>query len=278
MTIAAAATLLLVCGGHPAVYLEGVRQVAEHNASGHVSYLFGHVSQNGWWYYFAAAFAVKWPVAVLGLIAGSVWIAWRRKIIVGVNEAVLLVPLAVFGGMCLVSRIDIGIRHLLPMMPPLYILIAATVVRHAPKWVIAVALLLLAVESLAVYPNYLAFFNLLAGGPGQGPRYLLDSNIDWGQDTKKLKTWLDAHGSNRVCRVYFGQAILAHYGIEEAVLPGFDEPDAIRDLDCYVAASVTPLYGLYVPNDRYRWLRAYQPVAKVGYSIYVYDFRKVKSP
>ena len=134
--------------------------------------------------------------------------------------------------------------------------------------------MLLALESLSINPDYLAFFNWPSGGPSNGPRYLLDSNIDWGQDTRKLKAWLDARNIHQVCRVYFGNAILAHYGIGELPLPGNEDTAERANLDCMAAASVTPLYGLYVPNDRYRWLREKTPVAKIGYSIYMYDLRK----
>ncbi len=272
--LSAAGVVTVLYLGHLNVFVEGLRQLVEHGSKGHVSYLLGQISQTGWWYYFPVAFVLKWPVAVLALGTLALGLAIRRPAPPSLNVLVLLIPALVYCVFCLNSRLDIGIRHLSPILPPLYILMAVPLARHAPKWLIITALSLLAAESLSVYPNYLAFFNVLAGGPSQGPRYLLDSNIDWGQDTKKLKRWLDVRGVTRVCRVYFGQAILAHYGIEESALPGIDEPNAVRDLDCIAAASVTPLYGLYVPNDRYRWLRAHQPIAKIGYSIYVYDLRK----
>lgn len=262
MTGTAFLVLAALYRGHVNLYLAGLARLFAHNTGGHESYLFGHISHQGWWYYFPAAFLVKWPVAVLLLIACTAW-KWRQS-------TTLLIPLAIYAALCLTAHIDIGIRHLLPLIPFLYVLIAI----HLPRRIAVVALILLAAESLSIYPNYLAFFNFASGGPGQGPRYLLDSNIDWGQDTRKLKSWLDQRGVHKVCRVYFGQAILAHYGIEEEALPGIDEPAAIRNLNCIAAASVTPLYGLYVPNDRYRWLRAYTPVAKIGYSIYVYDLRR----
>jgi hypothetical protein len=274
----ALAVLTVLYGGHLEILLEGLRQQFQHNASGHESYLFGRISTTGWWYYFPAALAVKWPVGILAMLAAATGlIAWKRPR-PSLDVLRLLVPAAVFFALCLLARIDIGVRYLMPLFPPLYILIAVAVVRYAPKWFTIAALAVLVVESASIYPHYLAFFNVLSGGPANGPRHLLDSNIDWGQDTKKLKAWLDARGVHRVCRVYFGNAILAHYGIEEAPLPGIDSPQAIRNLDCIVAASVTPLYGLYVQGDPYRWLRAYEPIAKIGYSIYVYDFRKGPKP
>jgi hypothetical protein len=144
--------------------------------------------------------------------------------------------------------------------------------------VVAVALVGLAVESLAIYPHYLAFFNAAVGGPKAGPRYLLDSNIDWGQDVKKLKAYMVAHNIPRVCVVYFGTGDLTYYRVEYEDLPRTAELEQRRNLDCVAAASVTPLYGLYSTPESYRWLREREPMARIGYSIYLYDLRQPRPP
>jgi len=136
---------------------------------------------------------------------------------------------------------------------------------------------LLTAESASSYPNYLAFFNAAAGGPKAGPRYLLDSNIDWGQDVKKLRSWLHARNIESVCMFYFGNTGVEFYGIPMKYLPRTWETEERERLDCVAAVSVTPLYGLYVPRDSYAWLREKEPAARVGWSIYVYDLRKRKS-
>jgi hypothetical protein len=256
----------------------GLQRVFEHNANGHDAYLLGRISDQGWWYYFPVAFLVKAPLVLIGLNLFSVAVLVLKRRRLSFELAMLAIPAAIYWLACMSSRVDLGIRHLLPayvLMIPLASIVAA---RFLPKWTLVLLLCALAVESFSVYPHYLAFFNWASGGPGNGPRYLLDSNIDWGQDTKKLKRWLDARGFHEACRVYFGVAFLGYYGIREIELPSNDQLKARSDLDCVAAASVTPLYGLYVKNDAYRWLRGMTPVAKVGYSIYVYDLRKNKSP
>ncbi|HMD01848.1 MAG TPA: phospholipid carrier-dependent glycosyltransferase [Candidatus Baltobacteraceae bacterium] len=271
VAFAALVALLLACyRGAGSVYLDGLHELAEHNATGHESYLLGTISSSGWRYYFPVAFAVKVPFAVLLLGALAAWALWRKR---GDPRAhaVLIVPLVIFAAIALFTRIDIGIRHLLPLFPFLYAGLAIVLARRVPAALVALGLFALVAESLAVYPNYLAFFNLAAGGPARGPLYLLDSNIDWGQATKKLRAWLDAHGNPRVCGAYFGNALPAYYGIDEAPVPA--SARAAARTGCVVAVSVTPLYGLYAPGDPYRWLRAHEPLARVGYSIYVYDFR-----
>ena len=250
---------------HP--LFEGVGIVMRHNYDGHSTYLLGKIGQTGRWYYFPLAFAVKTPVATLLILAISLF-AWRLP---SFPAVIALVPVVVYAVFSVYANIDIGVRHLLPLYPFLFALLGAGMARWRLRYA-AVAAALLVAESLAVYPNYLAFFNVAAGGPGRGPRYLLDSNIDWGQDLIKLKSWMDAHGVKEVCNCYFGTADLSHYGIGGPEIP--TTRDRRGEADCYAAISVTPLYGLYVQPGEWAWLRDLQPVAKIGYSIYVYDLRK----
>ena len=57
---------------------------------------------------------------------------------------------------------------------------------------------------LRVHPNYLAYFNEAAGGPSRGWRWLVDSNIDWGQDLPLLAKWQREHPDRPVHLKYFG--------------------------------------------------------------------------
>jgi 4-amino-4-deoxy-L-arabinose transferase-like glycosyltransferase len=256
--------------GRPGMYADGLRMVS---SIGHISYLLGQDSRDGWWYYFPVAFAVKTPVALFALIAVAAFAVWRRR---GVPSrlAVLVVPIAFYGVSCLFSRADIGLRYLLPIYPMLYALLAI-VAGGAPRWLVALCVVAFGAESAAVYPNYLAFFNVLVGGPAQGPKYLLDSNIDWGQDLDKTKRWLQARGIDHVCMAYFGNVPAAYFGIAYSDIPTYREPKRIEQLDCMVAASATFLYGRQlIAGDSLRWLRTYPPTERVGYSIYVFDLRK----
>jgi 4-amino-4-deoxy-L-arabinose transferase-like glycosyltransferase len=257
-------------------WLLGLHHVFKHNREGHASYLLGQISEGGWPHYFLVAFAVKTPAAVLGLCAIALGIlAWKRPK-PRFEMLVVAIPLLVYIGFTISSKLNIGIRHLLPAYVFLYPLIAVALARFVRPAIWGAALLVLAVEFASIYPHYLAFFNLPSGGPSSGPQYLLDSNIDWGQDTKKLKRYLDAHGIKAVCGFYFGQAYYDLFGIHEDYLPEDAEVRNGRTMDCLVAISVTPLYGAYVGREKFAYLRALKPVERIGYSIYVYDFRKQK--
>jgi hypothetical protein len=267
-------------------YLFGLNAVADHNAGGHSSYLLGMRSETGWWYYFPVVFAVKSTMTALAaallLLAAALWQAWRREWLTPMALGLVLPPLLYFF-FSMSSGINIGMRHILPVYPFLYVGAAAWLATRSnwrPAIYVMAALAALQIgECARIAPDYLAFFNELAGGPGRGPEYLVDSNIDWGQDIKKLGLWLEAHnGGKRRARVYyFGNAQMRYYGIDEM---GYPEPldqkgwDAI---DEYCVTSVTPLQGVYVSLNSLAPLRMREPVAKIGWSMYVYDLRKPKA-
>lgn len=259
---------------HP--YWIGLDRVAERNRAGHPSYLLGRVSEHGDWRYFPVAFLVKTPVAVLAMLLAALssrwWTRWNRV------QTALLAAGAVFFLFCALSRINLGFRHLLPLFPVLYVLLAS-VVSALVRSRAAVVLLALAIaghfwEIVRIHPHYLAFFNSAAGGPQAGPKYLLDSNIDWGQDLDRLMKFLTANGVRKVYLSYFGSASWAEYPLEVEAVPATWETWKTESMRDVVAVSVTPLYGLYTPWTEYAWLRARPPDRRIGYSIYVWDFRR----
>ena len=213
---------------------------------------------------------------MLALVIGGA--SWRA---VRFDWLLLLIPIVTFAALSMNADINIGIRHILPIYPFLFLLISAIVLSRPWKWrngVIAVLSGLLVIESLWIFPDYLAFFNFLVGGPGNGPKYLVDSNLDWGQDLKKLKKFMVANHLPSVCFAYFGAADMHYFGVNVANLPATADAKEWDAMDCVVAVSATPLEGVYVPLERFARLRAMKPAAKVGYSIYVYDLRKTPVP
>jgi hypothetical protein len=138
-------------------------------------------------------------------------------------------------------------------------------------------------SSLAVFPHSMSYFNELAGGPRNGPAHLLDANIDWGQDLLHLKRWYVQHPEARPFHLaWFGFIDPRLAGIEFALVPQI--PDARESPDDPVAEFV-PAYGWYAisinklygynhtgrQQDDYAWLRRRQPVARLGYSILIYQ-------
>ena len=282
-TINVAAETLASFTFPPSTYLTGLRTLMDHNREGHTAFLLGQVSDQGWWYYFPVVFAVKSPMTVLLL---SVMLAgiglWKLPSILRtpatgfVWVVFALAPLAYFA-VTLNSRINLGVRHLLPLYPFLYVLgMAALAVLMPLRRYLLVAgavIGLQAVESAVVYPDYLGFFNVAAGGSSAGPRYLLDSNIDWGQDLKKLKAYMDTH-PGPVCLEYFGSVEPKHYGIHYEYLPKTWDKDERERVDCIGVISHTLLRDLYIRPGSYEWLRQRPQIGRVGSSLALYDLRK----
>lgn len=266
--------------GHP--YVLGFDSMVRTESNGRPAYLLGKVSAGGFWYYFPVAFAVKTPSALLALLAIGLALGIRRLVRRGrpdvpLTWTALLVTPALYFGLSMAAGINIGLRHILPVYPFLFVSVAAACWRRRLAPVLLVLAGVHLYEHVRIYPHFLAFFNSLAGGPENGPRYLVDSNIDWGQDLKKLKAYLDAQGASAVRLAYFGTADPAYYGLRVLDVPFTDDPYARANVDSIVAVSVTLLRGAYTPPGRYDWLRELEPDARIGYSIYAYDLRKRRS-
>jgi Flp pilus assembly protein TadD len=135
----------------------------------------------------------------------------------------------------------------------------------------------------ASYPHFLAYFNELAGGSSNGHKFLLDSNLDWGQDLKELKRWLDSNGVKRIQFLYFGfhdAAAPRYYGIDAQFLPGSwvgneAMPASVSAPADYLAISANHLYGgFFVRGERredfVKVFHTLKPEVVIGYSIYVY--------
>jgi hypothetical protein len=96
---------------------------------------------------------------------------------------------------------------------------------------------------------------VLAGGPRGGWRYLLDSNIDWGQDLKRLASWQRAHGGVALDLAYFGTADPKAYGIAHRKVVWVhdfrpQEPASRPASGDLLAVSLNLREGLYLERDR----------------------------
>ncbi|MFI5335608.1 MAG: glycosyltransferase family 39 protein [Opitutales bacterium] len=198
----------------PEAWLYGLAFTDLH-ARGRLAYFAGEYRETGWWEFFPVAFALKTTLPAL-LLFGLAFAGFARSPVrLRSRWLYRLAPLLIFGAgywiFAITSHLNIGHRHLLPLYPTLFIL--AGVVGSRPLWArsrgwLAVALALLAWhagESWSVRPQYLTYFNELAGGPAGGHRYFVDSSLDWGQGLPDLKSWLDIHrGHDPVFLSYFG--------------------------------------------------------------------------
>ena len=267
----------------PEAWLWGLQHFLVH-AESRPAFLLGQHSQTGWWYYFPATFALKTPVPLLVLFALGL-VAARRTASSRRTEALLFLPLAVFVVLSMSRSINIGHRHLLPVYPFVLVIAgraAALFVRPERRWARALALGALCLWQAATtawaFPHYLAYFNELAGGPSNGWRLLADSNVDWGQGLKGLRSWMSRNRVTRVKLAYFGTADVRYYGVNADRLPGYQPPPpaaTVREIrpGDIVAVSATLLQGLYVDEavlPLMERLRSLAPLAVIGHSIFIY--------
>jgi hypothetical protein len=214
----------------PEAYLYGLAHVHKHQDD-RPAFLDNQWSVVGFASFFPRAFLYKTPLPILGLLALALYVAIaRRDSRRGFN---LLNPFVLFvlvyAAFAVSAQLNIGHRHILPIYSALFIGCGAAVdlLRRNQRVLfagaIAVLLFLQIGESVAGRPNYLAYFNQIAGGPGRGYQHLVDSSLDWGQDLPSLKTWIDNRteivGARPLYLNYFGSADPRWYGINAKRLP-----------------------------------------------------------
>ncbi len=265
----------------PEEYLYGLSYLVAKSGR-FVTFLMGEIRFGGWWYFFPVTFLLKTPVAFLLLIGVALGVQARRWRQDPLRAAFLLLPVLVYFPLISVSGWNIGHRHLLPIYPFLFLWVGGLLpwawqFTRGGRWVQGFLGVLAAwylAAALWIAPHYLAYFNELVGGPDQGYKYLVDSNLDWGQDLKGLKRYMDAHGIDRVWLSYFGSASPDYYGIGYNYLPSYHifKPSRDRLPTPFVAISATNLQGLYLLGnpDAFKAFREREPIAKVGYSIFIY--------
>ncbi len=265
-------------------------RLRQHMADGHAAFLMGENSSQGWWYYFPVAFALKTPLPTLALLLAATiafWKGTRRSLR---DESVLFLFPLVYGASSLFSNLNIGYRHLLPILPLLFIFISRLTFRasrltpdvlrftfHVSRLTFYALLFWLALSTLRISPHYLAYFNELAGGPDNGYRYLADSNTDWGQAYKDLARFQQ---ENEIGPVHLSAFIFydpALYGVEyepltplrgdtPAVFPSrFNPPPG----DYVISATTLDGVPLADP-EMYDWFRRREPDAKIGHALFYY--------
>jgi hypothetical protein len=280
------ATVIRFADSHhllPNAFSEGLL-LMQARAQGRATYFLGKSEVRSYWYYFPVAFLIKTPISLILLfLAGLVLcvLRWKESFW---NGVFLLVPVSAYMAFAMRSDLNIGLRHILPIYPFVILfaaMAAAWVLKFKPKRIAAITLSLLCAfwlfEMARVYPHDLAFFNTFIGGPRNGYKYLSDSNLDWGQDMKSLKQWINERHVQHINTALFGTADPAYYGIDCTFIPGspFFASGHLSypKLPGYVAVSYTILQGEGMRPEDMRFiapLLTKQPAAIIGNSIRVY--------
>lgn len=297
-------------------YMLGVLMVQQRAAGGNTAYFLDEVSAKGSRIYFPLLYLIKENLAlhILTLIAlifafykfrkssGSITGRARLWIYNHFAEFSALTFIIFYWLVSIKSPLNIGVRHVLPTFPFIYILVSRQIVewlkwhetvnpqswldwfrnvyqlyiKSIPKYLfVGVLMLWLIGSSVAIFPNYLSYYNELSGGTSEGYKIAVDSNYDWGQDLKRLTDFVRENQIEKISVDYFGGGNPRYY------LGGRFEPwwSARGPAHGWFAISGTFLQGAHgktapgfirKPEDSYEWLKGYEPVARAGYSIFIY--------
>lgn len=263
----------------PEAYLYGFSFVMKHSKQRN-SFLNGQYCRTGWWYFFPYAFLVKTPIPLLLIIIFSIIVLCFVKTKTFQEGACFLknkpplnlydlspfiVFMVVYFLFAMTSHINIGHRHILPVYPCFFTLAGAlsiTFIGSNPflKLIKILTFMLLfwfSFESLKILPHYLAYFNQFAGGPKNGYKHLVDSSLDWGQDLKGLKKWIDKKklnetGSPNIYLSYFGTANIDYYGLKIKKLPSIIQQEKNEEVfelkEGIYCISATMFQSCYFPE------------------------------
>ncbi|MDO8558110.1 MAG: glycosyltransferase family 39 protein [bacterium] len=293
-----------------AEYFLGLLMVFQRVAGGNTTYFLGEVSKYGSPWYFPVVYALKEPLTihlltiialifaltgVRGLLKGRAWLRAHF------TEIAFLLVAAFYWWTSVRAILNIGVRHILPAFPFIYIVVSQQIITlykkiasppktdpaigaipatmPVPKnsmvlirWglhmILGALMLWQALSVLRVHPFYLAYFNEMAGGPDGGAEYVTDSNLDWGQDLKRLAQFVEERDIKEIWFDYFGWADPYYYLKEKRKwLSSSDGPKK-----GWVAVSASFYQGSRQnPKEDYRlWLTPDKLVATIGHSIYVF--------
>lgn len=295
---------LLRAGSH---YMLGFIMIGNRIFTAAPTYFLGKISPSGPGY-FPLIYFLKEPLPWLILATTSILFTfWQLRFRKNSNpqsaaqrkswiqdhfeEFGIILWLVAYWSISISSRLNIGIRHLLPIYPFSILLASGQLVRisnfvkrSGPVlsrlfFVCLISLLgWYLFESLRARPNYLSYFNQVAGGPSGGYRYVVDSNLDWGQDLKRFAQWVNDNSISKIELDYFGWASIEYYlGVKFVKL----RPNQYKDAQDFVQhnqsngwLAISATAFLQQSRTSYRWLDFYKPVAKIGNSIWVWHIEE----
>jgi len=261
----------------PLLYFRNIGFVNANHLKNYPFYLLGELKQGGWWYYFLAAFALKATLPTLILIVFAA-IEATRGFIDRWGEMILLASIGAYVVVISAAADQVGVRYVLPVFPLVFVWVSRIVPdflkARSGAVVLVVVIAWQAWSAIAAFPNYIPYFNELAGGAANGPAFLDDSNIDWGQGLKQAAEYVRKRQLQNVTICSFDP--FDGPGPEYYGLPGNLHLAEIKDRLLLHAPSP----GTYIISSHYvirmrhvnpTW-KTYKPVDRIGESLWVYSF------
>ncbi|MBI2640311.1 MAG: glycosyltransferase family 39 protein [Candidatus Sungbacteria bacterium] len=301
-------------------YLLGVFMVSQRSAGGNTSFFLGEVSSSGSRAYFPLLYLLKEPLALHILTLIAFWFAIKKfkktlaehfgttyeRIRCFVEnhfwETGSLVFILFYWIFSMASPLNIGVRHVLPTFPFIYILVSRYItpwlrsheladpktwggwfkniyqiyIASIPKYLLVLLLMFwLILNTVTVFPNFMPYYNELAGGARAGWRIAVDSNYDWGQDLKRLAQYVEKNKIEKLAVDYFGGGNPRYY-LGDKYEPWQSSRGPASGWFAISATFRQDAFGktapgfIRKPEDSYEWLKPYPPAGQIGYSIFLY--------
>ena len=302
-------------------YMLGVLMVAQRSAGGNTASFLGEVSSRGSRIYFPLLYLLKEPLAlhVLTIIAigFALMKTFRRRIEQTSKKKILLVKewinnhfaefsalvfIAFYWAFSIKSPLNIGVRHVLPTFPFIYLLVSRQItewlrfhemtnprtwldwlknvyqiyIKSIPRYLLVGFLLLwLIFDTVAIFPHFMSYYNEFSGGPANGYKIAVDSNYDWGQDLKRLADYVERHNIQKIAVDYFGGGSPRYY-LGDKFEPWQSNLGPAHGWFAISATFREAAFNKTAPGfirrseDSYSWLKQYPPAGRIGYSIFLY--------
>ena len=255
----------------PEAYLAGLQDVLAESEVGRASFILGKLYNEGRWFYFPIAATIKFTLPFLLMVLASAvsWKFWRSRR----RELLYLVlPALIYFDISMTSKLNMGIRHVLPVLPFLAVFAAAGAwdLARQYRWAMIALVALLAfhaITSLHAFPNYLSYSNELWGGPSQTYRYLSSSDDDWGQAQKMARDYVEKNHISNCYLVRTYNNLNSDYGIPCAGMSEIQWDPLPMQYTGTMIVSSTMLDGIGVPMAGVRTNRLFRglkPKAKIG--------------
>jgi len=281
------------------IYLIGFFKAGHRTIFGNTTFFMGQINNTAWWQYFPVVYAIKTPLAIFVFAALGLW-AWAKRagekkllnrLKANFEMTSLILWILIYWAVSVFGNLNIGIRHLLPAIPFMMILIAQGTIyfwKHfSPQNRVGKTLAVLifwvliawyAIQPLRAYPDYISYFNELVGSMENGRNFVVDSNVDWGQDFYKLNRYVQENGIRNIKMHFLGGSDPQYFfGAGYTKIDRYSGPQKgwiAISATYYKNGTAIPLPEIkkYNPDDAlyYSWLRNVKPAAIIGRSIYLF--------
>jgi hypothetical protein len=268
-------------------YLLGQAMVIQRVGGGNTTFLLGEFTNQSFIEYFPLTYLLKENISVILILSASIFslvnllksknLDIKSKILSNWYIITIIGMIAIYWIISVRGNLNLGIRHILPAVILTYIIIAFGIVKlliplKFSKAILSLFLGWYILATILTYPNYISNLNILAG-QNQGYQIFTDSNLDWGQDLKRLNNWTKQKNIDTLYIDYFGTADVNYYLPDTNII-------SVKSTDGpqigYTAISATMFQDSFYnrknnPNyQEYWWLKWRSPDYIIGNSILIY--------